>query len=70
MKDLQCGQFVRVWPTSRIGMVMKTTGLDTWLMFVNNGPLIRFVTTKLIPATRQQIIDAGLDGIGCVGPEE
>lgn len=70
MKDLQKGQFVRVWPTGEIGMIMKMDDRRAGLMFVNNGPLWNYDKINLIPATSQQIKDAGLHGIGCVEPPE
>ncbi len=72
MRDLQEGMFVRVWPTGEIGMIMKLEpdAGSAELMFVNNGPLSRHFRINLIPATRKQIKDAGLEGVGCVEPPE
>lgn len=70
MKNLQLGQFCRVWPTGEIGMIVRMYERRADLVFVNNGPPHNYSTIRLIPATRRQILDAGLDGVGCVEPEE
>lgn len=70
MSDFQEGMFVRVWPTGEIGMIMTLDQTHADLMFVNNGPYIGYKRLELIPATRKQIIAAGLDGVGCVEPPE
>ena len=70
MKDPQIGMFVRPWPDMTIGMIMKMDERRAGLMFVNNGPLFSYDKVRLIPATRQQIKDAGLEGVGCVEPPE
>ena len=70
MKDPQIGMFVQPWPDMTIGMIMKMDERRAGLMFVNNGPLFSYDKARLISATRQQIKDAGLEGVGCVEPPE
>lgn len=70
MKGLQEGMFVRVWPTGEIGMIMKLDEKRARLKFAESRLLYRFDRANLIPATAQQIKDAGLSGVGCVEPPE
>lgn len=69
-RDLEAGLFVRVWPTGEIGMVIDLDSPRVGIMFVSNGPYHYYDREKLIPATRAQIRDAGLESVGCVEPPE
>ena len=69
-RNLQKGQFVCIWPEGSIGMIMKIDAKRAGVMFVQNGPMFSYDKIKLIPATRAQIEDAGLEGVGCVDPPE
>jgi hypothetical protein len=69
-RDLETGLFVRVWPTGEIGMIVTMDAKRAGIMRVSEGPIWSYPREKLIPATRAQIRNAGLEGVGCVEPPE
>lgn len=68
--DLVCGMFVVHEKTGYLGMIVEMTNLNASMQAVNNGPRKRARLVSLRPATRKEIVDTGLGGVGCVEPPE